>query len=158
MLSGSPDMVTVFLTSAVNREPYSAEELANPTIQEIIEQCETKQWSNCRMHSTPVDDRRVFDPDKHNEVIAYIILGGLQPNHRYRVEGRIINPHGEQISRLSMDGTTTAHWLPSYVLDYSLHWAPVPRETGTWRIDIFINGQAETSRTFKVVGGDLNEI
>ena len=155
--SVSPSSVTITLTSGIAGEPYSAEELANPDIQEIIKQCVTQSGSRegCDIHAEPVDDRSVFDRSVHDSVIAVIKIGGLEPNRSYIIEGRLFNPNGEQISRKTMAAKTTTEWLPHFRLSYRLHWAPLPTKTGTWRIDIFINGQPETSRTFKLTEGEL---
>jgi hypothetical protein len=149
----SPGSVTVFLTSAVDKRPYSAKELAIPAIQEIIEACKKKGLSDCETNDEPVDNRSEFDRAIHGKVMTVVKLSALQANRLYKVDWKLFDPNGQLVSRYSLSLPTSEGWDPSYSLNYQINWTPPDQaswQLGRWRIDIFVNGQLETQRSFNV--------
>ena len=118
-----------------------------------MEQCSTKTgyMEDCGVDVEPTDNLSIFDLSVHEQIIAFVEIGGLKPSSSYKVEGKLFNTRGEMISRRTLHGKTIAAWQPNWTLDYRILWSDLPSETGTWRIDIFINGQPEMSRTFELV-------
>ena len=152
-----PRGVTVVLTSDLKFEPLSSEELADPNVQAIINQCEELGGSHCNEIWEEIDNRNQFSRDKHENVYTVVHLSGLHANRTYTIEYRLYNPRDELQER----HTVPLHMPPSWTLSDTQStyfvWSPVDPAAwplGRWRVEIFVNGQLETERSFDVVANE----
>ena len=156
-----PRGVNVVLTSGLEFEPIPPEQLAFPRIQALIKQCEEVGGGHCNEHWKPIDNRVQLSRNKHEAVYTVIDLYGLQGNRTYTIEHRLYNPNDELQGRHSVVLHLPPSWELSDTQNTYFVWSPADPATwplGRWRIEIFVNGQLETERSFEVVGNGSAKI
>ena len=149
-----PQGVTVVLTSGLKYEPLSPEQLADPNTQAIIKQCEELGSLRCKETWQEIDNRNQFSRDEHEAVYTAIHFYGLRGNRTYTIVYRLYGPNDELQERY----TIPMHMPPSWPLaerrSIFFVWFPVDPAIwplGRWRVEVFVNGQLETERSFEVV-------
>ena len=149
-----PGGVTVVLTSDLIFEPHSPEELADPSLQAIIKQCEEMGSPRCTESWQEVDNRSQFSRDKHENVYTVIHLSGLRRNHTYTIEYRLYDPNAELQARLTIALLMPPSWTLADTQSTYFVWSPIDTANwmlGRWRVELLVNGQLETERSFNVV-------
>jgi hypothetical protein len=152
----SPRLVVITLSSGLEEIPYSPEDLDNPVVRAVVEQCKSQTGEDCGRYIVPIDNRNEFRIGEDSSVYTVVTLGGMAPNRTYEVEWRLFDPDDGLLSKLSLAQHTPSAWHYDNTLDFTFQWEPGGASAwfpGQWRVEIFVNGFKEGERFFHVRGG-----
>lgn len=149
-----PRNITVKLTSQVKYEPFSPEELATPSVQSMIVQCEQLGWKHCREKTVPLNSRTKFVRTQDDKFWIFVYLSGLEEDRDYAIRFRLFDPDRNMRSQASGTIHTNPILPTNFTSIINFSWAPpfpASWQLGQWRAEIAVNGQVMVERTFIVV-------
>jgi hypothetical protein len=145
-----PRIVTVVLTESLRFTPLSSEEKSDPTMREAIDACERSGGGRCLSRSTPGEPRNRFFRGDDGQVYVYVHLVGLEGGRVYDLRVRWFGPDRgvTSVMRQVLHTPPKLHRNFSFSVHFSV---PVSRmAVGRWQVEISINGEVESERTFEV--------
>jgi len=149
-----PQSIGLELASQVEYKPYPPEVVKNPAVQWLIAQCEQQGGGHCREDTVPANSRTKFVRTQEDTVWAFVSLGGLESERDYAVRLCLFDPEGNMRWRMIFSMHTPRVLPPNFTVTVNYSWSPpdpAAWQLGKWRIEITVNGQVETERTFQVV-------
>ena len=149
-----PVVASATLTSALVYRPLTAERLADPGMRAAVEQCERTGKDHCREYAVPGEKRQSFTKGADPKVVATFVVGGTRPG--LLVAGcNFIGPAGITEGTVDIPGITVPPGLPpSQTLTLTCPMELLPTTpTGTWRVELSLNGQRVSVLPFAVLAG-----
>ena len=134
-----PSGVSLILTGELKDDPGQSINM------ELVRECEKQGLTRCRGW-TAGSDKGQFKGGASIYIVA--VLDGLKPNTMLHVEWKVYDPDGSLVKRQSLPTTVPVNWK----IDESLNvfYKVVLFRSGKWKVELFVNGEAELSRTFDV--------
>jgi hypothetical protein len=144
-----PQSIEGVLFAAVSHRPYTAEELADPSIRLIIDQCQRNGEADCQSVSTPFDQRRSFVRGLDQKVFAYFSLRGLLAGAAYDLRCLFLDPTESSVTVLRAVYTIPPE-KPNLTRYCSMALPPTAL-IGEWAVQLYVNGEPAFVLRFEVL-------
>lgn len=147
-----PGRVEGFLTATVEVRPYSADEMAIPTIREAVRNCERSRRSGCRERRGPGERRTTFTRGADRHAVAVFRNSGLTPGAAFDRTCRLAGPDGAVAEELRFSETVplsaTRHATNTTTCGFELK-PGMP--AGRWTVAYAVNGATASTLGFDLV-------
>lgn len=152
-VAARPGIVQGNLTSAVKREPYTAEQMADSTFRRWLAQCEAARKDGaCRERWVATDRRRSFALAADQQVIAQFDAANFSTGGYYNYACQFVDPAGSVILTMQDTGSIPADMPRNHsVTDSCIMAIGSETATGKWAVRYLVNGETMSVLRFDVV-------
>ena len=149
-----PHEIELILSSEYRVEQYTEEELRDPDIKGMVDQCLRLSRPESCGKFVIGEDKNTFSLAKDKFILAVVRCNGLERNRQYIFQAIISSKNKDIVTKQNIPVQIPEKWDADHSLDVRFRYSMeglTNMGVGEWYMEIYINGLFQVKRSFEIV-------